>query len=532
MVKIGRNAPCPCGSGKKYKRCHGAFDKAPTVVTTPPIFGGPLPDPAAEAIRLVQQGRGRPIISAPVGEHRIVAVGTEVHWSKKWKTFPDFLGDYIKAKLGADWAKRELSKPAEDQHVLMQWAHRIAAYQKQTITRPGDIVSAPMTGVVACFLGTAYALYLLQHNVDLQARLLNRLKDITQFQGAYYELFVASILIRAGFTLTLEDETDGRDKHCEFAAVSGRTGKKYWVEAKMRSVAGLLGRTEADGGADARPLARLIPHLNDALAKPASDDRLIFIDVNTPLGTDPEGRPDWLEPAMRRLERFEARENTTGATALVFVTNFAHHRNLDGPPSLAASPFGLGLMDFNRPGLVRVSDAYRAKKKYIDAHDIGHALQRNLVFPTTFDGKLLSESAGEAGRHVKIGETYFFPGVDGGEILGRVTSATVDEAKREAVISVSNDTQTVLLRAPMDDGQFEEWQLFGEAIFGRASAGSTHAKDEFEMFEWLMEVHKDYPRDKIISGFAASGMDFDRLSDEELRMTFCENIVANLANRR
>ena len=22
--KIPRNAPCPCGSGKKYKKCHGA----------------------------------------------------------------------------------------------------------------------------------------------------------------------------------------------------------------------------------------------------------------------------------------------------------------------------------------------------------------------------------------------------------------------------------------------------------------------------------------------------------------------------
>jgi uncharacterized protein YecA (UPF0149 family) len=22
--KVGRNAPCPCGSGKKYKKCHGA----------------------------------------------------------------------------------------------------------------------------------------------------------------------------------------------------------------------------------------------------------------------------------------------------------------------------------------------------------------------------------------------------------------------------------------------------------------------------------------------------------------------------
>ncbi|MGB2007234.1 MAG: SEC-C metal-binding domain-containing protein, partial [Candidatus Puniceispirillaceae bacterium] len=23
--KVTRNAPCPCGSGKKYKHCHGAI---------------------------------------------------------------------------------------------------------------------------------------------------------------------------------------------------------------------------------------------------------------------------------------------------------------------------------------------------------------------------------------------------------------------------------------------------------------------------------------------------------------------------
>jgi preprotein translocase subunit SecA len=23
VAKVGRNDPCPCGSGKKYKRCHG-----------------------------------------------------------------------------------------------------------------------------------------------------------------------------------------------------------------------------------------------------------------------------------------------------------------------------------------------------------------------------------------------------------------------------------------------------------------------------------------------------------------------------
>jgi len=25
MPKVGRNDPCPCGSGKKYKKCHGAL---------------------------------------------------------------------------------------------------------------------------------------------------------------------------------------------------------------------------------------------------------------------------------------------------------------------------------------------------------------------------------------------------------------------------------------------------------------------------------------------------------------------------
>jgi preprotein translocase subunit SecA len=24
--KVARNAPCPCGSGKKYKHCHGAYN--------------------------------------------------------------------------------------------------------------------------------------------------------------------------------------------------------------------------------------------------------------------------------------------------------------------------------------------------------------------------------------------------------------------------------------------------------------------------------------------------------------------------
>ncbi len=43
--KIGRNDPCPCGSGKKYKKCHGAATQSPPPASTPP--GDDQTSPAA-----------------------------------------------------------------------------------------------------------------------------------------------------------------------------------------------------------------------------------------------------------------------------------------------------------------------------------------------------------------------------------------------------------------------------------------------------------------------------------------------------
>jgi hypothetical protein len=457
LAKIGRNQPCPCGSGKKYKHCHGGHA----------AIGAPLPSPEAvraeELIRQHQQGHGRPIIATKVADHQIVAVGNTIYYSKSWKTFPDFLGSYILAKLGKEWVEAELAKPVADRHPIMQLQEEYAAYQRTTFKASGEVVSAEITGVVAAYLGTAYALYLLDHNVELQARLLHRLKDVGQFQGAYYELVVASTLIRAGFTLALEDETDGDFKHCEFSAVSNQTGEKYWVEAKMRAVAGLLGRTSADGGADGQPLARLIPHLNDALAKPAADKRLVFIDVNTPSALTKDGVLDWLEPTMTRLERYERNERPENATAYVWVTNVDFHRQLWGPPSFAAAPFGLGMPDFNRPGMIRVTEAYRQRQKHADAHSIGEVLQNYSRFPSTFDGKLPSESLGTHER-VRVGETYFFGDAGDNGTLGTVTSVLVDEAKKEMLIGLHNG---VIVRGPISETALSEYKEFGDAYFGQ-----------------------------------------------------------------
>jgi hypothetical protein len=484
---------------------------------------------AQELIRKIQQGAGKPVISTNFNDHQVVAVGNTLHFSKGWKAFPDFLSDYIKNKLDPAWGQAEIAKTLSDRHPIMQWYDAYCRYQKAQIKRTGEINNSVITGVVACYLGLAYALYLLAHNVKLQERLIKRLKNTGNFQGAYYEMMVASILVRAGFTLTLEDESDGSTKHCEFAAVSPKTGKRYWVEAKMRAVRGMLGHTMADGGADNDALARLIPHLNNALGKPASDDRLIFIDLNAPPVFTNDGQPDWLEPAMTRLEKYEKKDLKPGIKAYVFVTNIAFHRQLDRIPSMVAAPFGLGFPDFNRPGMIRVIDAYKQKQKHIDAHVIGQSLSNYLRFPSTFDGQLPSQVFGNGQRRILIGQTYCFEGIDGRDLVGTVTAATVNEQQNEAIIAVTEEggVQSHLLSYPMTDDEMAECKEYGPAYFGDPKEPSKTLKTQFELFEWLMEANKLTTRSMILEWFGARANlpDLAAMDDDELRMTYCEALV-------
>ncbi len=50
MTKIGRNAPCSCGSGKKYKRCCLAADQAAQRVSQTPV--APEPSPLTDRLAL------------------------------------------------------------------------------------------------------------------------------------------------------------------------------------------------------------------------------------------------------------------------------------------------------------------------------------------------------------------------------------------------------------------------------------------------------------------------------------------------
>jgi hypothetical protein len=530
-VKIGRNQPCHCNSGKKFKHCHGSYKQQDSSI------GLPLFDPlerslarvrAAEQIRQTQQGLGRPVIATRFHDHQMVAVGDTMYWSKAWKTVPDFLADYLKNVLDPKWGDAEIQKPFEDRHPIIQWYDHYCRYQMRMTKKPGQVTSFQVTGVVACFLGLAYSLYLLAHNVELQTRLIARLKDIGNFQGAYYELIIANTLIRAGFTLTLEDETDRQSRHCEFAAISKATGKRYWVEAKMRSVAGLLGRTEQDGTTNPNPLARLTKHLSDALAKPAADERLIFIDLNTDFDPTLADKQAWRQPATTMLERYE--RHHPDARAYVIVTNTPFHRMLDQPAPIMALPFGLGMHDFNRPGYYRVSDVYKNKRKYIDIFNICDGFAKYMIFPTTFDGSLPSETFGPSRPRVLIGETYLFEDAD--NMVGTVTCATVNEEEKKVYVSVT-DQQTGLshiLVEDMTDDALADYRANKDSYFGEIRPVGRRVNDIHELYEWLVQAYQHTPRAKFIEWMAPYFPPdaLDAMTDDDLRSIYCEGLVGRM----
>ena len=131
MAKVGRNEPCPCGSGKKFKRCHGSIEhleRTDRVLADVGKTRGRMQ--AAQVQRQRQQGLGRPIISAESNGYRLVAVKNRLHYSKNWKTFHDFLINYLKSVMGRDWGNAEIAKPAELRHPIGIWYQLLCEQQR------------------------------------------------------------------------------------------------------------------------------------------------------------------------------------------------------------------------------------------------------------------------------------------------------------------------------------------------------------------------------------------------------------------
>lgn len=316
---------CPCGSGKLFQGCHGV-----TLTPTPQEIGAAAIAALNKGMRdqaawRATYGDVPPPFSAKVGGHRLVAVGNSLH-SFNGKTFHEFLLAYFDGRLGREWLSRESSKQRGASHPLIRWRRALIAFQKRHTTPGAAMNSAPGEGVVPHYFRLAHNVYTLQHTGLLEERLLNRLRQRDNFQGARYEIEVAAGCRRAGFQVVLEDETDVSRSHCEFAISHPSTNRWFSVEVKSRHRDGVLGRIGNFNSRKVRPndVAQIVIR---ALRKEADHQRLVFVDLNLPdrlIGKTPEATVEVLEKTLAELKSRED-PGSPWPPCILIVTNRPHH---------------------------------------------------------------------------------------------------------------------------------------------------------------------------------------------------------------
>jgi hypothetical protein len=544
--KIGRNENCPCNSGKKYKHCCGKY----TAVSI--NAGHELPfeermrldnslasHQAKEARRRQQQGLGRPIISAEFSDHRIVAVGNTVHWSKTWKTFHDFLFDYIKDIFGREWGAAEQAKPLGKRHILLRWAYEIGEYHKaQVALAPSKkIISSPSTPILTAYLGLAYNLYLMKHNAKLQSALIARLKksDESLFHGAYYETFVAAAFIKAGYDIAFENEQDGSATHCEFVASSRSTPRKFSVEAKARF------RTGVTSDVDVSTLRLGIKDkLGAALQKQACHTRVVFIDVNVPENHPANEMPFWVEPAVKEMRDLENTMISSGQetpSAYVVATN--HPYQFDIPGGLSAVMEGFNISEYKLGAqFSSLRAAFDARSRHEDIHHVFESMQKYHAIPSTFEGEMPEIHFHETQdiAPLKIGGRYLVPDQTGTDVPGELESASVLENEKNAYgVYRLDDGRRIIVVTPLTDHELAAYRRYPETFFGEIDNNvSRKCNDIFDWYDFLFESYSKTSKEKLLE-FMKDAIDFEMLKlmpQDELAKTYCERLAYSLECQR
>ncbi len=492
MAKIRRNSLCNCGSGKKYKKCHGSIETMDRIHRTAKELLAE--HQAKEVQRKQQQGLGRPIISTEINGERFVAVRNKLMHSRKWKTFHDFLFSYIANVMSPEWGNGEIGKPLAERHPILIWYNYLCEQQQKHSDGKSDIKQAPMTGAIAAYLNLANDLYALDHNIDLQGKLIARLQNHDNFYGARYEVYVAACLIRAGFLIDFENEDDRNSTHCEFVATDPSTGRKFSVEAK---------RSHSNKKRFGKLLLR-------ALAKNAEYERIVFIDMNLPETSESGSALSLLNESIRQLRKHEHKDHPE---AYVFFTNTPWHHQLNSEHfqcTVIAEGFKIPTfkMDARYSSL---REAINARETHVELHNLLKSMQLHSHVPTTFSGEIPLFEYGESEDRLLIGKRYKIPDDSGLNRIGLITSAVVLENEKNAVCAIAFENGvSELYKFPLSDGEMDAWRMHPDTFFGVLTPNNKTIVDPLGLYDFYLETYKQTPKEKLLE-FLAGIPNFDEL---------------------
>ncbi len=511
MSKLGRNEPCHCGSGKKYKRCCGGNASASTAQfhLSPEIqhrlnleIGR---HEAKEHRRRLMQGLGRPIISFEAHGHRLVAVRNRIYWSKNWRTFHDFLFDYIRAVLTPEWGNAELAKPEGNCHPLISWYRKVCEHQRTSLAslKQGEIYTDDMTGVMKAYLGLAYDLYLCAHNAEVPPLLLKRLRNRDTFEGALYEAYVIGSFAKAGFTIEMENEADSTRSHCEFVATHQSTGRKFSVEAKaMTSISKRAGVTVAP--------PKIRGKLYDALCKDVQYERIVFIELSRQQPALEHGEPDWAKQVDQEVATAEREITIKGKPAppaYVFVTNRAFMHALDSVECTeAVMAWSFKISDFPPGrGARSILEAVKARDRHIEPYWLFKAMETHASIPSTFDDRTPEEAfSQEQIAPLQIGEAYAVPDENGNEVPGVLQDGVVIENEQKVMgIFQVEDGRSIICSVPITEAELASYKHSPDTFFGIVKHVPKGLKTPLDVFDFFFAAHSQSSREKLLEFMSA-----------------------------
>lgn len=318
MAKIGRNDRCHCGSGKKYKKCCLILEDLQYLQQL--HYQANLEFDRKKSARNPKYGDVRPFVHSQYSGKKVVAVSNRLHFLNNCKTVPDFLQQYIKLNFGKTWWLEEVDKIEHDRHPVIQQAFE--AYEAQKDLEPNEkgLIAISPNGPQMAHLTLGYDLFTLKDNAAFQNKILKRMRLPDHYQGARYELLVASTFVRAGFEIAYEDEKGaGGTKHPEFIATHKVTGQKIAVEAKRRHREGL--EKEIDEKVTKLGMRSL---LVKAIKKEPALPFVVFLDLNIPAITDNPLKEPWIAELNDLMSQDFLRDESSGKDKcnLAFFTNY------------------------------------------------------------------------------------------------------------------------------------------------------------------------------------------------------------------
>ena len=323
--------------------------------------------------KIKQQGFGKSIESWISNGYRYIIVNGEIFEITDNQTFHDFLFYFFECKFDKKWLK----DPKNASHPLSAWYHIKNKFTCQQQVNSKGFYKVSSVGAVAALLRLSYNLYLLAHNVELQSRLITRLKQIEQFQGAYYETYVVSYLIYSGFEIAIEDEKNGSTKHHDYIATIKETGVKYAVEVKMCSRKNILGALHGN-----ESFKTVGDQLYKALLKPTEKKRIVFIEMNT-------DNKNWYNEVCEILNQKEQSLTIKGKPApkaYLFLTNINYHYHLNDTDYRIDNIFtAFKFNDFHK-NFQNGKDILNFELKHIDCLELFCDIQ-NFEIPSTFNGE-------------------------------------------------------------------------------------------------------------------------------------------------